>query len=1409
MLKRLISVFLLTTLILSAYAEFDPPAGSESYFRLLSPWLLGTGTSAVSTDAPAAASWNPAAAASAQRTTFDLGYVSIYDTEYGEGVAGHVFNLANTLPTKLGVFTWSGHFLSSNYEGIDLGSMGMLNLGFAKDVFEDLYVGTGLNFYAGENDSFDWGTTLDVGFIKFLGSYGALNNFRWGLTAKDIGIPFNPSDTYSAVPSPFTLQGGAAFTPVQKDNFSLDLHGDVILPSFQNLRIDAGLLANFDKFIQVGISSAVDFGSIADGEFDNYRWIPSFGLRFSFQTDLSESGIMDFSSRGWDKGDVQPQIGFAPLAGGAWGAGVGVTLPLGVIDETPPEIRLDLGDLPYSGDDEGAAEAGPDEAEVPVSILRGKGSGVKGYKTFKTSLPVQDSESKSPQKESLEKNILHKIPGAVYISPNNDGTKDDLSFSFNIEDSRYIKGYEFVIEDESGNRVRTIGNKEERPQDTTMKVFFERLFKRKSGIPVPETLRWDGTSEDGTVTPDGVYSFFLSAWDDNGNRTQTEKYPLVIDTRPPEIEISEAPPLELIFSPNADGYKDKLEIEQRGTLEESWNISIIAVGGAEVFNRTMRDREPSDFIWNGQNSAGSTVRDGVYTYTISSADRAGNSGSASVENIIVDTQPTPVGISINTAFFSPNGDGVQDEIVFDLETPNPQSLISWELEIRGEDNRVRRTVGGTDIPAGTIIFDGRDDAGRLLPEGRYSASYSAVYRNGNRPSEISPSFVLDISPPRATLSASPDIFSPDGDGFRDTLTITQDTSSEIEWVGRILDSADRTVREYRWIDRPEPEISWNGTSEEGDIIPDGDYRYMLASTDRAGNSLTVSSGLFRVSTGETVVALFTDTAAFSPNGDGVKDVLLLKPQVKVVEGVESYTIVIRNEAGTAVKTFRGNGALSPEYRWDGIGDAGSRMPDGVYSASISIVDRNGTPAQSDADPFTIDRIAPEASVEAPYLLFSPNGDGFKDQVSIAQTGSSENLWSGEILDERGEPVRSYRWKGRPGNFIWLGRDDAGNQVPDGPYRYRLTATDPAGNSAELVLPGLVTDSRTARAYLTADGGKISPNRDGRFDRLTFYPIVNISDGIEKWSLDLVDADGSSYAAFSGSGSELPKQIVWNGADAEGRVRDGLYTPRFSVQYLKGDRPRAELKPVRVDITTPAVTLTAEPLPFSPDNDGIEDELSISIAVDDLSPVESWSLEIFDRQMTPFTSFSGTGMPANEIIWDGRSNTGELVISAEDYPFRFTIRDDLANVTKLEGKFPVDVLVIREGNLLKIQISSIVFEPNSAKFSEKDAETAEKNSFVLDRIAQILTKYRTYRITIEGHANPVYYNDPARAQKEEEEELKPLSKDRAEAVRKALVDRGIHPGRLSVVGRGGSGTIADPGNREVNWKNRRVEFILEK
>jgi flagellar hook assembly protein FlgD/outer membrane protein OmpA-like peptidoglycan-associated protein len=1400
------------------YGDFNPPPGEESYFRMLSPWTLGAGPSVVSTDAPAAATWNPASAAAVQRMTFDIGYVAIYDTEYDEGIAGHAVNLGNSIPGKLGVFSWSGHFITSDYEGLDIGTMGAINLGFAKDVYEDLYVGTGLNLYAGSNDSSDWGSTLDIGFIHFPASYRSLNNFRWGMTAKDVGLWYNPSDDYSSIPSPFSLMTGAAFTPVEKEGFALDLSSDLILPSFQNLRWNVGLLAHIDNFLQVGVSSTLDARSIFDGDFEAYRFIPSFGLRFSFQTDLSGGNLIDLSGRGWDRGDIQPHIGVAPLANGAWGAGMGVTVPLGIIDDKAPEIEIDLGDLPYNEAEDNSAETEENDSvslrihsfDDPFDNILNKALAVKGRKSGKVRKdyqPVQAENSKEEKK--VEKNVLHKIPEAVYISPDNDGIQDDLSFPFSIRDSRYIMGYALEIQDEKGNLVRTIGNKEERPQEITARDIFRRFFQKKSGIPIPENLRWDGTSEDGSLVPDGVYYFSLHAWDDNNNRSETKPYPLVVDIRDPEVDIEKVPPLELIFSPNDDGQKDIIQISQSGTLEETWKIRIIGANDRTVFSTELKDQEPDTFIWDGMNNSGNVVADGVYTYTISSIDRAGNSVSRSVENIIVDTQPRPVSISIDSAWFSPNGDGVQDEILFTLDIPTPESLISWDLEVLDASQGIKWSTSGRSDPPSRYSFDGRGSNGVVLPEGSYTARISGVYRNGNSPSKTSPKFNLDVTPPSATVAVSPQIFSPDGDGNRDILRITQDASVEHEWQGQIVDSENQVVRQYRWIDQPEAEMEWNGTSEEGSIAEDGDYRYLLSATDRAGNSYSVESRSVRLSTKETVVAIFTDTDAFSPNGNGVKDEILIKPNVKVAEGVESYVITILNAEGQGVKTFTGSGALADQYRWDGIGESGARMPDGSYRASIRVIDRNGSVAESISSSFIMDRVAPQAELSAAYTLFSPDGDGRRDQVTISQKGSTEDLWEGRIFSKSGEIVRSYRWKEMPGSLIWQGRDEMGNQLPDGEYRYSLSSTDPAGNSVSVELDGIRIDTRKTSAYLTADTTKVSPNGDDNFDSVTFFPIVNLREGISDWKLELVEENsGETYASFQGR-SEVPERILWNGTDNGGNVSDGLYSPRLTVNYLKGNQPRAELKPLRVDATSPVVRIEADPLPFSPDNDGSDDELHFRIDVQDLSPIDTWKLEIFDREMNLFTRFSGTGMPSRELIWDGRSSSGELVISAEDYPFRFTIHDDLGNTSVVSGKIPVDVLVIRDGDKLKIQIASIVFEPNTAVYSERDEETSAKNIFVLDRIAEILNKYRNYRITIEGHANPVYYNDPVRGPTEEKEELNPLSEKRAKTVRQSLIERGIHPARMNVIGLGGTRTIADPGDRSVNWKNRRVEFVLEK
>jgi hypothetical protein len=239
--------------------------------------------------------------------------------------------------------------------------------------------------------------------------------------------------------------------------------------------------------------------------------------------------------------------------------------------------------------------------------------------------------------------------------------------------------------------------------------------------------------------------------------------------------------------------------------------------------------------------------------------------------------------------------------------------------------------------------------------------------------------------------------------------------------------------------------------------------------------------------------------------------------------------------------------------------------------------------------------------------------------------------------------------------------------------------------------------------------------------------------------------------------------------------------------------------------------------FSPDGDGEDDFLTVSITINSASPIHSWRIQILEPE-PPYLVFSewvGEGTPPETITWDGYSASGELVQSASDYYFDLIVTNIYNNSTLHRGTIRIDVLVQREeGDVLRVIVPSIVFPPNAGDFRGLDPERMANNSRILQRIAQVLNKFDTYRVKVEGHANPT--SQPGTRARTDEENgtrtvkgLRPLSEERAHAVVNYLVGLGVDRGRLSAIGMGGTRTVVEFADRDNWWKNRRVEFILEK
>lgn len=1017
--------------------------------------------------------------------------------------------------------------------------------------------------------------------------------------------------------------------------------------------------------------------------------------------------------------------------------------------------------------------------------------------------------------------IFSQEAKTLFISPNNDGIQDELVIPLSISEKRYIVEWNLIILDSEGKVVRTIGNKEKRPENITVKNFFQSLFAKKEGVTIPESVMWNGILDSGEVASDGKYFYYVTATDDNGNLGKTPVYEITVDNTEPAVEVTPPSESSKIFG---GGGKPNITIKQTGSVEDLWTGTISDVAGNVVRTWTWENASPENLVWDGKNDFGVAVPEGVYTYRLTSTDKAGNILEPTVvSNIIYDAIPRSVNMTIKDSPFSPNGDNVKDTLVITPVMSNATGLINWKIETLDKTGKILRTWKGTTEPPAVFDYDGKDSNGIVLADGDYQLKYQAQFNNGQE-SVITRNFSIDKTAPAAFVKTGNSIFSPDGDGRLDTIEIFQETSKEKAWFAEILDASGQVVKSFEYGEIPPASITWDGTTSENQIN-DGFYTYKLFATDLAGNIGQAITNTFELNTGTTEVLLSVSEKAFSPNADKVKDSIVFTPQIKTSSAIVEYKLSILDQNGNIVKTFADKRALPKSFTWNGTSDTGTLCSDGKYSAKLDTLSKNGSESTVSTQSFELDTIYPETKVEVPYLVFSPNADGRKDVMPLTISSSIENLWQGQILNPEGLVVKSYSWTGAASSFDWDGCDEAGNTVENGKYSFVIATTDPAGNATKVEVKDILLDNTTVKAYLTAEYDSFAPNNDGFRDEQIFSIMVTPMENISTWKFDIKDLDGNIVRSWSNLDSkDVPSTIKWNGADVNGFVQEGFFTGNLFVEYEKGDVTTVQSSSFICSVTAPQIavkTATGSNTEyFSPDNDGYADDLFIMLTGTDVVPFTNWSFEINDPQNGKnFYKISGKNAITERMIWDGRSNSGELVQSATDYPYKFTVTNELGLTSTVSGIIPVDVLVIRVGDKLKIQVPSIIFRSDEADFVGKDVDPKngldkdkiDNNNRVLKRIAEILNKFKDYNVTIEGHANNV-------SGTEEEETidtlmygkaLVPLSEARANYVKDVLVGFGVDVSRLTTVGVGGRQPVAAREDKDNWWKNRRVEFILNK
>ena len=575
-------------------------------------------------------------------------------------------------------------------------------------------------------------------------------------------------------------------------------------------------------------------------------------------------------------------------------------------------------------------------------------------------------------------------------------------------------------------------------------------------------------------------------------------------------------------------------------------------------------------------------------------------------------------------------------------------------------------------------------------------------------------------------------------------------------------------------------------------------------------------------------AVQVEKSGFSPSGPDGQSSIEISLLFGNGDSIDSWKVEVASSS-TTQKTWTGKGDYLPaSLTWDGKSDSGSLAPEGTYTAKLSITYKaKYTPASAESRSFVLDVSPPTGTIAMDPPFFTPSGSGVAAPMTITVNASSTlakmNTWSLDVLDPAGTLVKSFSGQWPDASASWDGSSLAGGYVTPGTtYQAVATVRDEYGNSAKLkadlavaALPQSapvqkveLPPQKPGQPSVTATEPGFSPNGDKVADTLTLALGYGTPSAVTTWKVSVAQQGGGVQKTWSGDGSNLPSSVVWDGKSDSGAVApEGTYTATMNATYSSAAPGSATSAPFVLDVTPPSGSITLSSPLFSP----IESADTISLKLDATSPtakIDSWSMDIYDPGGNVFRTFSGK-WPASTVAWNGRNAKGELVQSAEDYPVVATIRDQFGNTGTVKSVVPVDILVEKVASGYRILASRIFFKAFTADYKDVAPDLAQQNTKRLDDLAAKLKKFPGYKIRMVGHAVSIYWDSPARHAVEERDVLVPLSRERAEAVRSALVDRGLDAARFTTDGVGSSDQLVPDSDYKDRWQNRRVALFLEK
>ena len=560
---------------------------------------------------------------------------------------------------------------------------------------------------------------------------------------------------------------------------------------------------------------------------------------------------------------------------------------------------------------------------------------------------------------------LSSIASQLDLSPNGDTIKDEVQIDYRLSED--LAELELQFTDPSDRAA----------------VPLTRLTEGD------HSFTWGGTDGLGTILTDGVYTAQLHGADKGGNVGTFGIDTIQIDTDPPTIaqltpsrnsfQNTPIEQIEVIFDVD-----DGSLIDVDSTFTE---ILLLNANGAQISGMISHDEEAGRITLTPDRSLDSSNENGVYTISISGADKAGNIVVDEVSFTFDNVAPTVTSIATDAGELTPDTSTTTKFTFLDVTlADNIDSRVNTASTIRlsGAEGTavtgVQHQFGENGIrwtPGFPLATDGSYD-------GRYTITVQSRDRAGNEV-EIQIPFIYDTQVPElVSLTSETGIQLNPSEGAKTFLNSSLSVVTAIfdDENGGGVDFSKTSIRIVRF-DRveglpvPLPVLVQGRVTvdEDNDTLElrltqplerrngsqDGTYRIEVRLTDKAGNTQTKD---FNIAYDTQVPAIVSTTPAENETVSSFSQVSVVLNAVSGVDFSATGVRLLRADGSEVNTEVHDNGrdtvslTLAQSLAIDGSGD-------GEYTIEITPVDGANNAGATVGRQFFVASRIPEIRLNTP------------------------------------------------------------------------------------------------------------------------------------------------------------------------------------------------------------------------------------------------------------------------------------------------------------------------------------------------------------------------------------------------------------------------------------------------------------